>query len=551
MYQYNQHDHQIISERVKQFRGQTERFIAGELEPQHFLPLRLQNGLYKQRLAYMLRIAIPYGTLSTTQMRKLAEITRKYDKGFGHFSTRQNLQLNWPELEDVPTILAELASVEMHAIQTSGNCIRNTTADHFSGVAADEIEDARPYCEIIRQWSTFHPEFAFLPRKFKIAVCGSENDRAAMHMHDIGIEIVRNNQGETGFKILVGGGLGRTPVIGEVINEFLPKQHLLTYLEAILRVYNQLGRRDNKYKARIKILVRAMGAEAFRDKVEAEWAHLKDGPNTLTDEIIAHAKSFFVPPAYETFDAATEIDALNSLTADNLAFSRWLKYNTAAHKQAGYAIVTLTLKTTGIAPGDITTEQMEAVADLADKFGFGEIRSTHNQNLVLPDIRQRDLFAVWKAATEIGVATANTGHLTDIICCPGGDYCSLANAKSIPVAEAIQRKFDDIDYVYDLGPLDLNISGCMNACGHHHVGHIGILGVDKKGAEFYQISLGGNQGKDASLGDILGPSFSQADVPDVIEKILQTYVDNRQEGELFLGTFRRIGLEPFKERVYA
>jgi sulfite reductase (NADPH) hemoprotein beta-component len=551
MYQYNRHDQQMIDERVQQFRGQAERFIAGELEPQQFLPLRLQNGLYKQRLAYMLRIAIPYGNLSTRQLRKLAEISRKYDKGFGHFSTRQNLQLNWPELEDVPTILAELASVEMHAIQTSGNCIRNTTADHFSGVAADEVEDARPYCEIIRQWSTFHPEFAFLPRKFKIAVCGSENDRAAMHVHDIGVEIVRNLQGESGFKILVGGGLGRTPVIGEVINEFLPKKHLLTYLEAILRVYNQLGRRDNKFKARIKILVRAMGPVAFRDKVEAEWVYLKDGPNTLTDEVITHAQGFFQPPAYEKFDGVKEEAELNKVASENFAFARWLKYNTAKHKQPGYSIVTLTLKTTGIPPGDATAEQMEAVADLADKFGFGEIRTSHHQNLILPDIRQRDLFEIWKAATQIGFATPNTGHLTDIICCPGGDYCSLANAKSIPVAEAIQRRFDDLDYVYDLGELDLNISGCMNACGHHHVGHIGILGVDKKGAEFYQISLGGNQGKDASIGEILGPSFSQAAVPDIIEKILQTYLDNRQDGEIFLSTFRRIGLEPFKERVYA
>ncbi len=550
MYQYNQHDRLMISERVSQFRGQAERFLAGELEPQQFLPLRLQNGLYKQRLAYMLRIAVPYGNLSTRQLRKLAEIARKYDKGFGHFSTRQNMQLHWPELEDVPTILAELASVEMHAIQTSGNCIRNTTADHFSGVAADEVEDARPYCEIIRQWSTFHPEFAFLPRKFKIAVCGSENDRAAMHIHDIGVEIVRNLQGETGFKILVGGGLGRTPVIGEVINEFLPKKHLLTYLEAILRVYNQLGRRDNKFKARIKILVRAMGPEAFREKVEAEWVYLKDGANTLTDEIIAHAQSFFQAPAYEKLDGEKEDAELNKLAAGNFAFARWLKYNTAKHKQPGYAIVTLSLKTTGVAPGDATSEQMEAVADLADQFGFGEIRTSHEQNLILPDIRQRDLFTVWKAATQIGFATPNVGHLTDIICCPGGDYCSLANAKSIPVAEAIQRRFDDLDYIYDLGELDLNISGCMNACGHHHVGHIGILGVDKKGAEFYQISLGGNQGKDAALGEILGPSFSQADVPDVIEKILQTYLDRRQDGEIFLATFRRIGLEPFKERVY-
>ena len=551
MYQYNRQDQLLVSERARQFRGQAERFLAGELTPLQFLPLRLQNGLYKQRLAYMLRIAIPYGTLNTRQLRKLADISRRFDKGFGHFSTRQNLQLNWPELEDVPQILEELASVEMHAIQTSGNCIRNTTADHFSGVAADEVEDARPYCEIIRQWSTFHPEFAFLPRKFKIAVCGSEQDRAAMHVHDVGLEIVHNAHGETGFKVLVGGGLGRTPVIGEVINEFLPRQHLLTYLEAVLRVYNQLGRRDNKFKARIKILVRAMGPDAFGEKVEAEWAFLKDGPNTLTDAAITHAQSFFQKPAYAVLDGAAEEDALQQQASADANFARWLKYNTARHKQAGYAIVTLSLKTAGYAPGDATAEQMEAVADLADRFGFGEVRSSHFQNLILPDVRKRDLKVVWEAAKTIGFATPNIGHLTDIVCCPGGDYCSLANAKSIPVAEAIQRRFDDLDYIYDLGELDLNISGCMNACGHHHVGHIGILGVDKKGAEFYQISLGGNQGKDASLGEILGPSFSQTDVPDVIEKIVQTYVDNRRDGEVFLSTFRRIGLEPFKERVYA
>ncbi len=550
MYQYNPQDQLLVDQRARQFRGQAERFAAGELTAQQFLPLRLQNGLYMQRLAYMLRIAIPYGTLSARQLRKLADISRRYDKGFGHFSTRQNLQLNWPELEDTPEILEQLASVEMHAIQTSGNCIRNTTADHFSGVAFDEIEDARPYCEIIRQWSTFHPEFAFLPRKFKIAVCGSASDRAAMHVHDIGIEIVRNSTGEHGFKILVGGGLGRTPVIGEVINEFLPKQHLLTYLEAILRVYNQLGRRDNKYKARVKILVRAMGPAAFRERVEAEWVYLKDGPNTLTPEAIAHAQSFFQAPAYQLLDAAAEEAALQQRSAQQPAFARWLKHNTARHKQPGYRIVTLSLKTTGYAPGDATAEQMEAIAELADRYGFGEIRASHYQNLILPDIRQSDLFAVWEAATAIGVATPNIGHLTDIICCPGGDYCSLANAKSIPVAEAIQRRFDDLDYVYDLGELDLNISGCMNACGHHHVGHIGILGVDKKGAEFYQISLGGNQGKDASIGAILGPSFSQADVPDVIEKILDIYVELRHEGEPFLATFRRVGIELFKERVY-
>jgi sulfite reductase (NADPH) hemoprotein beta-component len=551
MYKYDDYDQRIIGERVDQFRDQTQRYLAGDLTEAQFLPLRLQNGLYRQRLAPMLRIAIPYGTLNSRQLRKLAEISRKYDKGYGHFSTRQNLQLNWPLLEEVPDILAELATVEMHAIQTSGNCIRNTTADQFSGVAADELEDARPYCEIVRQWSTFHPEFAFLPRKFKISICGSEQDRAAIHMHDIGIDIVQNATGEIGFKILVGGGLGRTPVIGEVICEFLPKRHLLTYLEAILRVYNQLGRRDNKYKARIKILVKAMGPDAFRTKVEHEWQFLKDGPSTLTDAEINHAKSFFQPPAYTALDPLAANTALAQQAAENPAFARWLKYNTTAHKQAGYSIVTLSLKQTGFAPGDCTAEQMEAVADMADQFGFGELRSSHNQNLILPDIRKADLVAVWKAIDALGFATPNIGHLTDIICCPGGDYCSLANAKSIPIAEAIQRRFDDLDYIYDLGELDLNISGCMNACGHHHVGHIGILGVDKKGAEFYQISLGGNQGKDASLGAILGPSFSQASVPDVIEKLLQTFVDNRSDEETFLDTYRRIGIDPFKERVYA
>jgi sulfite reductase (NADPH) hemoprotein beta-component len=551
MYRYDSFDQRMIAERVEQFRRQTQRYLAGELSDAQFLPLRLQNGLYRQRLAPMLRIAIPYGTLSATQLRKLAEISRNYDKGYGHFSTRQNLQLNWPKLEEVPDILAELASVEMHAVQTSGNCIRNTTADQFSGVAADEIEDARPYCEIIRQWSTFHPEFAFLPRKFKIAVCGSEADRAAIHVHDIGIEIVRDGAGDIGFKILVGGGLGRTPVIAETICEFLPKKHLLTYLEAILRVYNQLGRRDNKFKARIKILVKAMGADAFRKLVEAEWAHLKDGPSTLTDDEIEYMKGFFQPPPYETLDGIAEQEALWRETAADAAFARWINYNTSAHKRPGYRIVTLSLKQTGMAPGDITAEQMEAVADLSERFGFGEIRSTHSQNLVLPDVRMRDLKELWHALQTLGFATPNIGHLTDVICCPGGDYCSLANAKSIPIAEAIQRRFDDLDYIYDLGELHLNISGCMNACGHHHVGHIGILGVDKKGQEFYQILLGGNQGKDASLGEILGPSFSRADVPEVIAKLLQTYVEQRTEEESFLDTYRRIGIETFRERVYA
>jgi sulfite reductase (NADPH) hemoprotein beta-component len=551
MYVYDAHDQRIINERVEQYRGQTERYLAGEISDEQFLPLRLQNGLYIQRLAPMLRIAIPYGMLNSRQLRKLADITRRYDKGYAHFSTRQNLQLNWPNLADVPDILAELAEVEMHAVQTSGNCIRNTTTDQFAGVATDEFEDPRPYCEIIRQWSTFHPEFAFLPRKFKIAVCGSEGDRAAIYAHDIGIELVKNNRGKTGFKIIVGGGLGRTPVIGSVINEFLDKQHLITYLEAILRVYNRHGRRDNKYKARIKILVRAMGVDEFRAKVDEQWQELKEGPSTLTDTEIERCKGFFTAPAYKQLNS-TECDNHLAKQADaDFEFSNWLRINTQQHRIPGYRIVNLSLKATGYVPGDVTDKQMEAIADLADLYSFGELRSTHQQNLVLADVEQADLYQLWQRLKKLKLATPNLGHLTDVICCPGGDYCALANAKSIPVAEAIQAKFDDFDYLYDLGPIDLNISGCMNACGHHHIGHIGILGVDKKGQEFYQVCLGGNQGKDASIAKILGPSFSQEDVPDVIEKILTTYTNLRTAEENFLDTYRRTGIEPFKESVYA
>ncbi|WP_101759444.1 nitrite/sulfite reductase [Oceanicoccus sp. KOV_DT_Chl] len=551
MYIYNEYDQRMVDERVQQYRDQTERYLAGDITDEQFLPLRLQNGLYVQRLAPMLRIAIPYGTFNSTQMRKFAEISRNFDKGYGHFSTRQNLQLNWPQLEEVPEILAELATVQMHAIQTSGNCIRNTTTDQFAGAAADEIEDPRPYCEIIRQWSTFHPEFAFLPRKFKIAVCASAADRAAIHMHDIGVEVVHNAAGETGFKILVGGGLGRTPVIGTEIIDFLPKQHLITYLDAILRVYNQQGRRDNKYKARIKILVRAMGIEAFREAVEQEWAVLKDGPSTLTDEEFSYAQSFFHSPDYAEIDEAAANQALQKQAEQNPIFGNWLKRNTTEHQAPGYSIATLSLKSTGYAPGDVSDAQMEAIADMADQFSFGEIRASHQQNLILAHVRKDQLFALWQQAQANGLATANINYLTDMICCPGGDFCALANAKSIPIAEAIQRKFDDQDYLYDLGEIDLNISGCMNACGHHHIGHIGILGVDKKGQEFYQICLGGSQDRDASIAKILGPSFSQEDVPNVIETILNLYVEQRTEEETFLDTYRRIGLDPFKEKVYA
>lgn len=551
MYVYDEYDQKIVDERVAQYRDQTERFLAGKLTDAEFLPLRLQNGLYVQRLAPMLRIAVPYGLLNSTQLRKIAQITRDYDKGYAHISTRQNIQLNWPELAEVPDLLAELATVQMHAIQTSGNCIRNTTTDQFAGVAADELEDPRPYCEIIRQWSTLHPEFAFLPRKFKIAVCGSAEDRAAIHAHDIGLELVANGAGEVGFKVLVGGGLGRTPVIGQVICEWLEKKHLLTYLEAILRVYNQHGRRDNKYKARIKILVKAMGTDAFREAVEQEWVHLKEGPTTLTEEEISRACGFFVAPDYRELDAEEQNSQLQSQCDAEPIFGNWVKRNTREHRVAGYRAVTISLKATGYAPGDITDAQLDLMADLADQYTFGEIRSTHQQNLVLADVETAQLHSLWQQLQGAGLATANIGYLTDMICCPGGDYCSLANAKSLPVAEAIQARFDDLDYLYDLGPLELNISGCMNACGHHHIGHIGILGVDKKGQEFYQVCLGGSQSKEASIAKILGPSFKQEDMPDVIEKILDTFLGLRQEQETFLDTYRRVGIDPFKERVYA
>jgi len=549
MYVYDQYDQDIIEDRVRQFRDQIRRYLAGELTDAELLPLRLQNGLYIQRYAPMLRMAVPYGLLSSRQLRKLAEITRKYDKGYAHVSTRTNVQLNWPDLEDVPDILAELATVQMHSIQTSGNCIRNTTTDQFAGVAKDELVDPRPWCEIIRQWSTFHPEFAFLPRKFKIAVNGAVSDRVAIEVHDIGLEAVRNDAGELGFRVAVGGGLGRTPVVGSFINEFLPWRHLLTYLDAILRVYNRYGRRDNKFKARIKILVKALTPEVFAERVEAEWSYLKDGLNTLTEAEVERIGKFFVDPAYKALQ--DQNDALAQLDAEHPGFARWRQRNVVAHKKPGYAAVTLSLKSTGVPPGDVTDKQLDAIADLADRYSFGEVRNSHEQNMILADVEQSRLFELWHELRQLGIATPNIGLLTDIICCPGGDFCSLANAKSIPIAEAIQRRFDDLDYLFDIGDLDLNISGCMNACGHHHVGHIGILGVDKKGAEFYQVSLGGSSGRNASLGQILGPSFAQDVMPDVIEKIIGVYVEHRTEDEQFLDTFRRIGIDPFKERVYA
>ena len=547
MYFYTDFAQQLVNERVAQFRDQTERYLAGKLSEDEYRPLRLQNGLYVQRYAPMLRIAVPYGLMNSKQLRKVAEVSTKYDRGYAHVSTRQNIQLNWPALEDVPDILAELATVQMHAIQTSGNCIRNTTTDQYAGVVAGEIADPRPTCELIRQWSTFHPEFAFLPRKFKIAVSAlEEKDRAATAFHDIGVYIVRNEAGEIGYKIMAGGGLGRTPIIGSVIREFLPREDLIAYLEAVLRVYNLHGRRDNKYKARIKILVKALTPEVFAQKVEAEFEHTREALK-IQPEILKKLDEEFTPFDYQ--DLADE--DFTDLFSEHPKFKQWFNINTHAHKVKGYRIVTISLKRAGIAPGDMTTEEMNFIADLADKYTFGELRTTHEQNIALADVPQKDLFDVWQALEQHNMARAHIGFITDIISCPGGDFCSLANAKSIPIAEAITRRFEDLDKVYDLGHLDLNISGCMNACGHHHVGNIGILGVDKKGAEFYQITLGGNSDHDASIGDILGPSFAADAVPDVIEEVLNTYLDLRTEGERFVDTYRRVGIQPFKERAYA
>ncbi|KNH46422.1 nitrite/sulfite reductase [Pseudomonas lini] len=549
MYQYDDYDRALVFERVAQFRDQVERFMAGDLSEEEFLPLRLQNGLYMQKHAYMLRVAIPYGTLSAKQMRILASIARDYDRGYGHFTTRQNMQFNWIELAQVPDILERLAEVEMHAIQTSGNCVRNITTEAFAGVAADELMDPRPLAEILRQWSTINPEFLFLPRKFKIAICSAKQDRAAIMMHDIGLYLYRDDSGQMLLRVIVGGGLGRTPILGLQIREGLPWQHLLSYVEAVLRVYNRHGRRDNKYKARIKILVKALGIEAFAKEVEEEWQHLKDGPAQLTDVEYERVASAFVPPDYRSL-AGTDLD-FGTRLADYTAFARWVTRNVQPHKVPGYASVVLSTKP-GIAapPGDVTAEQMDAVAQWSEQFGFGEIRIAHEQNIVLPDVPKADLYPLWCLACEQGLGCANIGLLTDIIACPGGDFCALANAKSIPIAQAIQARFEDLDYLHDLGDISLNISGCMNACGHHHIGNIGILGVDKNGSEWYQITLGGAQGKNSALGKVIGPSFSAAEVPDVIERIIGTFVRYRESEELFVDTLARIGLEPFKERVY-
>ncbi|QXI03600.1 nitrite/sulfite reductase [Pseudomonas tensinigenes] len=549
MYQYDDYDRALVFERVAQFRDQVERFMAGELSEEEFLPLRLQNGLYMQKHAYMLRVAIPYGTLNAKQMRTLASIASDYDRGYGHFTTRQNMQFNWIELSDVPDILERLAQVNMHAIQTSGNCVRNITTEAFAGVAADELIDPRPLAEILRQWSTINPEFLFLPRKFKIAICSAKQDRAAIMMHDIGLYLYPDRDGQMLLRVIVGGGLGRTPILGLQIREGLPWQHLLSYVEAVLRVYNRHGRRDNKYKARIKILVKALGIEAFAKEVEEEWQHLKDGPAQLTDAEYQRVASAFVPPVYHSL-ADTDLD-FGTRLAESPAFARWVARNVQPHKVPGYTSVVLSTKP-GMAspPGDVTGVQMLAVADWSQRFGFGEIRIAHEQNIVLPDVPKTDLYALWQLACKHDLGSANVGLLTDIIACPGGDFCALANAKSIPIAQAIQARFDNLDYLHDLGDISLNISGCMNACGHHHIGNIGILGVDKNGSEWYQITLGGAQGKNSALGKVIGPSFSAAEVPQVIERIIGTFVRYREHEELFVDTVTRIGLEPFKERVY-
>ena len=549
MYRYDEFDATIVQERVQQFRGQVARRLAGELTEEQFRPLRLKNGLYLQLHAYMLRVAVPYGVLSSKQMRKLAFIARRYDRGFGHFTTRQNIQYNWPQLSEAADILEHLAEVEMHAIQTSGNCIRNVTADQFAGVAADEIEDPRIWGEIIRQWSTFHPEFSYLPRKFKIAVTGAPDDRAAVRVHDIGIRIVKNDAGEIGFEVLVGGGLGRTPIIGVVCRKFLPKQHLLSYLEAILRVYNLLGRRDNIYKARIKILVQATGGEKFAAMVEEEWEKIKDGPLYLPQAEIERIHSYFAPPAYETLP--DNEPAFETAKLEHPDFARWARANTVRHRVPGYIIATVSLKPESGAPGDASADQMDLMADLADAFSLNEVRVTHHQNIVFPNVRKRDLYALWQRLKPVKLATPNLGFISDIIACPGLDYCSLANARSIPVAQRLSRHFSDPRKLEEVGELRLNISGCINACGHHHVGHIGILGVDKQGQEFYQVTLGGSSKDDASLGKIVGAAFSEDDIVPAIDTIVETYLANRTgRDERFLDTYRRIGIDPFKEALY-
>ena len=548
MYRYDEFDRKFVNERVAEFRGQVARRMSGELSEEEFRPLRLMNGLYLQLHAYMLRVAIPYGTFSAVQMRKLAQIARTYDRGYGHFTTRQNIQFNWPKLEDVPNLLAELADVEMHAIQTSGNCIRNVTADPYAGAVVDEVDDSRIWAEIVRQWSTLHPEFTFLGRKFKIAVSASDYDRAVVRFHDIGLFIKKNDAGETGFEVWIGGGLGRTPMIGKISNEFVPAEDLLSYLEAVLRVYNMNGRRDNKYKARIKILVHETGLDELRAQIDAEWAAIKDSALKVPEYEIERIRAYFAPPPFETLDAVGR--GFETKKFENPEFSRWVNGNVVAHKQAGYAIVNISLKTDDLPPGDITADQMDDLADLAEIYSFDEIRATHEQNLVFAHVKQSELYELWRELGEIGLAMPNIGKVTDMIVCPGLDYCGLANTRSIPVAQRISKRYADLDRQFDLGELKLKISGCINACGHHHVGHIGLLGVDRRGEEFYQITLGGSGAEDAAIGSIIGPAFSSADIVDAVEELINFYVEIRNQGERFLDTYRRVGAAPFKSRLY-
>ncbi|EJW22049.1 hypothetical protein IMCC14465_04430 [alpha proteobacterium IMCC14465] len=550
MYRYDEFDHKIVTDRVNQFRGQVNRRINGEITEDAFKPLRLMNGVYLQLHAYMLRVAIPYGTLSSKQMRMQAHIARKYDRGYGHFTTRQNIQYNWPALDRIPDLLDELASVEMHAIQTSGNCIRNVTADQYAGAIADEIEDPRIISEIIRQWSTFHPEFSYLPRKFKIAVTGHKNDRAAIKLHDIGIVIVRNNQGEIGYEVHVGGGQGRSPFIAKKLADFVPAEKLLAYLEAVMRVYNMLGRRDNSYKARIKILVHETGEAEMRRLVEEEFSKIDSSQMlNLPEAELERIAAYFAPPNYESLPAQS--DSFETAKQNNAEFSHWVKTNLVAHKTPGYGIVNISLKPIGGIPGDATDAQMDVIADLAERYALDEVRVTHEQNLVLPHVKLDDVKEVYDILSNHELATPNIGLISDSIACPGLDYCNLANARSIPLAQEISTHFADLDKQYDIGELKIKISGCINACGHHHVGHIGILGVDKKGTEFYQISLGGSADEKASLGDITGQAFTEDKVVDAVDTIVETYLDLRQPEERFLDTYRRVGMEPFKEQLYA
>jgi sulfite reductase (NADPH) hemoprotein beta-component len=554
MYRYDEYDQTIVEERARQFRGQVQRRIDGEVTENEFKPLRLQNGLYMQLHAYMLRVAIPYGVLSSAQVRKLAHIARTYDRGYGHITTRQNIQYNWPSLGDVPTILDELASVEMHAIQTSGNCIRNITSDPFAGVAPDELEDPRAYCELLRQWSTFHPEFAFLPRKFKIAITGTPGqDRAAIRFHDIGIRIVENDSKEIGFEVWAGGGMGRTPFIGVIVNPFVVYEDLMAYLESILRVYNRWGRRDNKFKARIKILVDELGADEFRRRVEEDFAKSRTPDLKLERSELERVAVGFAPPPYESDESARGDGgkALEARRTTDDAFARWLRTNVLTHKRAGYRIVVLSLKKPGIPPGDISDSQLDRVADLADRYSFGEVRTMHTQNMVLGDVRERDLGELYDILVELDMATPTYRLVSDIIACPGLDYCALANARSIPLALELSKRFDDLDYQEDIGPCSIKISGCINACGHHHVGNIGVLGINKNGEEVYQLMLGGHDSDSASIGRILGPALPENQVADAVEKVLGLYLERRSDPEeIFLDCYRRLGPDPFKEAAY-